>query len=119
MNKSYNSLLINWYISALVSNDYNVGKGWNLLVGNLCENILKLDGTVRIMQVKQKFGELRFYYVEGQDKKQRTKIKDLVKLAEMTSSSICEECGSYDFVSNKTGPYVQSLCHKCQKRLLC
>jgi len=113
-----NDNIKSYYKRALASNDYNVGKGWNLLVGNLLRNIIELDESVRVLQVKQKFGCLRFYYKEGKIAERRTKIADLVRLAEMSSTAICEECGSFDCVSKDTGVYVQSLCYECRKKLL-
>jgi len=108
----------NYYNRALASNDYNMGKGWNLLVGKLCKDIIALDDSVRVLQVKQKFGSLRFYYRAGKKSECRAEITNLVCLAEITSNETCEECGSCDDVSKDTGLYVQSLCKKCRKKLL-
>ena len=113
-----NDNIKSYYKRALASNDYNVGTGWNRLMSNLCKNIIALDSTVRFTQVKQKFGSLRVYYKEGKIAERRTKIAYLVRLAEMSSTAICEECGSFDCVSKDTGLYVQSLCYECRKKLL-
>jgi len=108
----------NYYKRALANNDYNVGKGWKRLIENLCKNIIALDDSVRVLQVKQKFGSLCFYYKEGKKIECRAEIRDLVYLAQSTSTGICEVCGSFEFVSTDTGLYVQALCRKCRKKLL-
>lgn len=103
-----------WYKESMITEDWGVNSGWVLLVKNLCENIMQIDDTVEIIQVKQKFGNLRFYCSNNNSQK----IVDLIRLAEMTSSGICEICGDFDRVSTEgTSPYIQSLCAKCRKNI--
>lgn len=105
-----------WYSRAEETNYWgSIDGGWTRLVSNLCKNIIELDGTVRILQVKEKFGSLRFYIVPGKHKKYRKQINDLIYLAERTSSGICEICGSFDFVSVGNSVRLKALCYKCRK----
>lgn len=67
--------------------------GWFGILDALCQSIQKrVDSTqqtqVRIRQVKEKFGELRFYYTHGDEF-----IKEAVETAEALSLQTCEECG--------------------------
>lgn len=62
---------------------------------------------VRVAQVKEKFGTLRFYY-EGGDEY----VAGLVSMAESMSAVTCEECG----VPGKTGGdgWIRTLCDSCR-----
>ena len=67
--------------------------GWNVIVDTLCQSIQHrikhAPGLVlKVTQVKEKFGELRFYYSGGDDY-----IEGAVLFAELFSSRICEQCG--------------------------
>ena len=63
------------------------------LIDTLCHVIQhRVDSTsqpqISISQIKEKFGQLRFY-IRGGDEY----IKGLVGMAEVLSGKICEECG--------------------------
>jgi len=97
--------------------------GWYELVYNLCEDIetiLKeecpefLDKFI-VLEVKEKFGGLRFY-IGGIHKKVAGKIFNRIEEAERMSYHICEICGREgklrvwkDFIWYKT------LCDSCSK----
>ncbi len=66
-----------------------VGPGWKKLVDPL-EEVCKLTNT-KILQVKEKFGGLRFY-VSGAPEW----LYDLIHVAEWASIKTCEDCGVYD-----------------------
>jgi hypothetical protein len=55
------------------------------------------------VQVKEKFGGLRFYYNGGDDY-----IRGLASMAESMSTSTCEECGAPG--STRSGGWVRTLC---------
>jgi hypothetical protein len=65
---------------------------------------------VKVLQVKEKFGTLRFYY-EGGDKY----VSGLVAMAETMSGVTCEKCGNVGKIRNNG--YIQTLCddHDIQK----
>ena len=113
-----NDNIKNYYAHVTNNENQNIFRGWKRLIENLCKNIIALDDSVRVLQVKQKFGSLCFYYKEGKKIECRAEIRDLVYLAQSTSTGICEVCGSFEFVSTDTGLYVQALCRKCRKKLL-
>lgn len=60
------------------------------------------------VQVKEKFGGLRFYYQGGDDY-----VYGLVTFAEMMSESTCEVCG--DAGKSRGGPWVVTACDKHAK----
>lgn len=95
------------------------GCGWYWLIDMLCENIQGyIDRNnkpqVEAVQVKQKFGGLRFYVHSSDDN-----IEGMIGLAESMSYHICEICGSTgEDVKPTKGGYVQTLCEKCKKKKL-
>jgi hypothetical protein len=58
---------------------------------------------VTVIQVKEKFGGLRFYYDGGDEY-----IQGAVSMAERMSYSICEECGNLG--KSRSGGWVRTLC---------
>jgi hypothetical protein len=66
-----------------------------------------LDQVVAI-QVKEKFGTLRFYYNGGDDF-----INGLERMAESMSAVTCEECGSPG--TRTTGGWIRTLCETHKK----
>ena len=78
-----------------------VDAGWYTLVYSLCKQIddhlkykNKIDpnaGYIRISQIKEKFGGLRFYYDDFSNCGEY--ISGMVDYAESLSYNICETCG--------------------------
>lgn len=67
---------------------FECGDGWFLILWNLSKQIAEKFPNVQAVQVKEKYGTLRFYingYPEG--------IDDLINPAEKLSATTCEECG--------------------------
>lgn len=62
----------------------------------------KLD-WIRVAQIKEKFGGLRFYYDGGDDE-----ISGMVRMAESWASHTCEECGNKGVT--RGGGWVRTLC---------
>ena len=103
------------------------GDGWYDILRMLCSNIqehidwvngsrerllkdnphnMKIRDEVQqvvAVQVKEKFGALRFYYNGGDDY-----IRGLVSMAESMSAATCEECGNRGFM--RTGGWIRTLC---------
>jgi len=92
-----------------------VDDGWYQLVDNLCNTIEhylnnnpKVDKVV-IIQVKEKFGTLRFYYSGGDEF-----IRGMVCMTELMSSKICEKCGTnqnVELISDKG--WLTTSCTEC------
>ncbi|WP_223415592.1 MULTISPECIES: MbcA/ParS/Xre antitoxin family protein [unclassified Pseudomonas] len=73
---------------------FECGDGWFTLIDAMCELIqhdIETNGTQQFVavQVKEKFGGLRFYYRKGSDY-----AAAVIELAEFLSPSICEICGA-------------------------
>ena len=113
---------------------FSVGDGWYWLIDNLCLNIqnhidnhnddcvqykgkyeqykdYEIIPQVVAVQVKEKFGGLRFYYNGGDDH-----IRSLVDFAESLSYKICEDCGTTKNVGHTTSGGIGTLCEDCYKK---
>lgn len=88
---------------------FAVGDGWFDIINMLCRNIqshLKWKPEVPqvvALQVKEKFGTLRFYYEGGDDY-----IRGLTSMAEAMSEVTCEECGKPGKLRH--GGWIATLC---------
>ena len=107
------------------------GGGWYWLLDQLCDAIQRYcdarNGSigysgevaeperhlfqVEAVQVKEKFGGLRFYISSGDDQ-----IYGMIDLAEHMSYNICEECGAIEDIKQTKG-WIKSLCPKCMEKL--
>ena len=89
---------------------FECGNGWYELLDVLCSIIERrqLRGSVpsddiKITQIKEKFGTLRFYYEGGDDV-----VYALSNFAESISGRVCEDCGQPG--RTRSGGWVRTLC---------
>jgi hypothetical protein len=80
----------------------DVGDGWRELVERAVERIAAVGGSVRIVQIKEKFGGLRIYYTtEGISDAALRQIEHAIELAEARALCTCDDCGKegrlYDY----------------------
>lgn len=68
---------------------YWLPDGWADLVFKLHNDLLMTDPDYKVVQVKEKFGELRYYVEPGLS----DAGKQLISEAETKSLSICQDCG--------------------------
>lgn len=92
------------------------GDGWYWLIDQLCEHLqFNIDKNEQpqlvAVQVKEKFGGLRFY-IRGASDKQH----DIVGFAEDLSCAICEYCGSTENVTRTTDGWIRTECAKCEQK---
>ena len=95
---------------------FAVDKGWWPIIESLCGQIQSytdwnnmnretrpvVPQTV-VMQVKEKFGGLRFYYDGGDEA-----VAGMVRMAEAWASHACEECGAPGTLGGKG--WIKTLC---------
>jgi len=84
-------------------------EGWSNLVYDLCKEMNDLGFKGSIVQIKEKFGMLRFYIDGGNDK-----IYELINKAEDISGTICEVCGKEGKCLNDRG-WLLTRCEECYK----
>ena len=98
------------------------GDGWFDLIYELCKEIKEYYGVVpetfSVVEVKEKFGALRFYITYAP-----RVVHDMIDRAEKRSYRVCEECGKVNdykkgdvpyrsFYRDKL-PWIQTLCDDC------
>jgi len=96
---------------------FECGDGWYNIIDGLCLHIQhyidtkKKDGIevpqVVAVQVKEKFGTLRFYYNGGDDT-----VYWMVRLAEYYTERTCEGCGIPNKVTSRNG-WLSNICPVC------
>lgn len=79
-------------------------KGWNHLVTPLL--ILCEEEGVEVIQVKEKFGGLRFYTYNSNEL-----LQEMIDTAEILSYKTCELCGEPGIT--RKGGWVKTLCDSC------
>lgn len=91
------------------------GDGWFDIIDELCRKIqyrIEQEGYgdgVKVTQVKEKYGTLRFY-LNGED----DEMYEYICEAEKKSAQTCEICGS-DAVLDDSKFWYTTICEKCKK----
>jgi hypothetical protein len=89
--------------------------GWYDLIYDLCEKIQKHCDEkgiqVEAVQVKEKYGTLRFYVSSADDE-----VYDLINKAEERSGRICQRCGTDKNITQTEGYWVSFYCDDCHKK---
>jgi hypothetical protein len=89
--------------------------GWNRLIDELASQIVQRYAehgeplnaeTFRIRQVKEKFGELRFYCDSS------IHIQDLIQQATQKSMATCQECGAVGQLMQNDRLWLRTLCEQ-------
>ena len=85
-------------------------RGWNAIIWRLTEAIEKEKPgkDFEIVQVKEKFGGLRYYVSTAP-----SKVFELIDAAERKSYETCEECGEKGSLDERYYWYL-TLCRKCK-----
>lgn len=93
---------------------FETGDGWFDIIDNLSEEITKIAPNVQALQVKEKFGGLRFY-IDGVDTDEKIldDVYRLINNAEDESYRTCEFCGSTENVTQTRG-WISTLCELCK-----
>ncbi len=96
--------------------------GWVCLVTELVEDLSRLPGAVehiRIAQIKEKFGGLRFYadFNYTGEYKWMTTALDLIDAAERASFGLCEYCGEAATKTDAIQGWVRTTCDEHRQEL--
>ncbi len=127
MEKELQNKLFEKYPKILTEVTIDTGDGWYWLIDNLCDQLQReIDNVVSnyshfkenaqkrpqiiAVQVKEKFGRLRFYVRSAADEQYA-----IIDFAESLSFVICENCGSLENIEQTKKGRIQSLCDKCGK----
>ena len=92
---------------------FAIGVGWWPIIKSLSANIQhyldwknkteEVVPQVRVRQVKEKFGGLRFYYDGGDEH-----VSGMVRMAEAWADASCEQCGAPG--ARRHGGWMRTLC---------
>ena len=88
----------------------NVGPGWHNLIRELVVDLVNLGWDQHLLQLKEKYGGLRFYIGSGSDE-----IYTRINKAEHDSVTICEQCGSPG--EQRGGGWIFTRCDGCWETL--
>lgn len=108
-----------WNISYITSRP--VGNGWMPILWDIHNKINRLYPDYRIVQIKEKFGGLRFY-VDGidywvEDTKDESEAAIIIRTAEQSSYETCEYCGDKPEPNPEhDGGWILTLCSACRTR---
>jgi hypothetical protein len=92
----------NWVVDKILSNPYPYQVYKDMTEPSVIPQVVAL-------QVKEKFGGLRFYYNGGDPF-----IRGRVSFAESLSQQVCETCGTMDeFVCSNGHGWIRTSCSKC------
>ena len=99
---------------SLMAFGFECRDGWFNIIWNLCEALeleIKADNVedFEVVQVKEKFGMLRFYVDGGTDT-----IYEIINKAEGDSSSTCEMCGKQPAKAHSEHHWIRTLCEECE-----
>lgn len=70
----------------------DAGYGWAELINKCHEKLVSFDPTYKVVQVKEKFGGLRYYFNPSNPVHTRA-MHDMISQFERNSYSVCEVCG--------------------------
>ncbi len=82
-----------------------VGPGWGAIIESLVTDLFALGWDGQVLQVKEKFGGLRFYIDLGTQE-----IHERIHKAEDESFQVCEECGAAGTPEANSRGWVKTLC---------
>ena len=89
-----------------------VGKGWASLIDRIYDRIEAINTRTTILQVKEKFGGLRFYFAAHEDFYEY--ISRVVDKCESDSFKMCEICGASAEPHCPEGEYwIRTTCTGC------
>lgn len=93
---------------------FQCGDGWYDIIDSLAEYIERQPVDMQVVQVKEKFGMLRFYYTitNSEDEGYSYMINGAVQFAKEMSAYVCEECGDSG-EHRKDGGWFRTRCDSC------
>jgi hypothetical protein len=93
---------------------FDIDDGWFNIVYDLSKKITEIAPEVQALQVKEKYGGLRFYIGEVLNEHADI-IYKLIYDAEEKSFKTCELCGTIENVTTNEQNWIKTLCDNCRK----
>lgn len=89
-------------------NEIDVSSGWYDLIDKLSDEVSRLCPEARVIQIKEKFGELRYY-----TKDNHPEIYLIIDVYRELASKTCEICGKEGRRQKYTPTWVRTVCDEC------
>ena len=94
--------------------NFSCGEGWRPILEGLCASIAAMNlPELRVVQIKEKFGGLRFYVHNA-----NSAVHAAIDAAEREAAKICEECGAPGVSDPRMGHgysgWIKTLCAGCR-----
>jgi len=108
----------NKYPKILGEVDIAIPDTWINLIDQMCREIVNFHNLfpefeyTRCVQIKEKFGGLRFY-VESE----YPEVSQIIRKYEELSFELCQECGCTDCEVKPTTNWIMYLCQSCCTKL--
>ncbi|WP_156820897.1 hypothetical protein [Dasania marina] len=87
--------------------------GWMKSVTEICQLLSdykkETGNQVKVTQIKEKFGSLRFYY---RAPKQPAQLYETIEQLCLMTEEICAYCGSKGKIKHQDGYYMMAVCDK-------
>ena len=92
-------------------------EGWSSLVRACHAELLSLDPNYVVLQVKEKFGGLRYYYATTHEPNDLNSelMRDVVARYERLSLSVCESCGELGELAKGKSGWWKTSCEACRR----
>lgn len=91
-------------------------EGWYEILEDLDNKLSYLDPDYKIMQVKEKFGTLRFYFDTNADALVKSIMDNCASMAQYASTYTCEYCGERWTAKLREGGWIKTLCDNCNEK---
>lgn len=106
-------------VASRVWSQVEVGPGWFPILAEMHARLVKLNPNYRLEQVKEKYGELRVYYVFDPDSPYpwTGDPQAVIDWAVDAATKCCESCGSTESVEQRSDVpdgWIKSLCSACR-----
>lgn len=92
----------------------HVGDGWQPLIEKLHIDLLNIDPNYEVVQIKEKFGGLRYYtsFSRIHEPEIAERLYALIEAAEAKSLTICEYCGEPGKERRDGLRWIKTTCEK-------
>lgn len=94
--------------------NFNCGIGWKDIINNLLDKLVEIYPEIKVTQIKEKFGTLRFY-TAGIPEEKYYSCQAEIRNAEQLSAVTCEWCGK-EGSQDVSRYWVVTLCPDCRDK---
>ena len=98
-------------IPSLFGKYINVDEGWYQIIVDCDKELTEIDPHYQILQIKEKFGGLRYYMTPCNDttEEQRNKMYEVISKYEAIAACTCEATGKPGVLMKSIGGWLKTL----------